>query len=830
MKRKRSKKVEITENVALFDDRPFMEKHNIKPAKVAALFLFIFSIFSFSALFGLAGNLGGIYFTLITDLFGLYAYFTPLLSLFITYIILAKKMSLFKSLRLWLFVVLIVDIYITIGFFQIAGKLGNSLTLGLQNSIGSIPTVFGILLTSLFSLFRIFETSIGDLFGLDLGSRNEDEKVTVLPEADEELDLPQEEEKGPGFLSKLFFWRGDKAEAIEVNHLDDFPKPVEDEYEEVEVEPEPEVEDYRSAMYKAVSVDMEKPEREKVMVKKLVKKEVAPETSENKKENEERLRQLNEKYKRPPLSMYTEDTGKASAGDNKENARIIKRTLADFGISVEMDEVTVGPTVTRYALKPAQGVKIEKIMNLANNIALELGVPTVSIIRVHERSLIGVEVPNKQKAKLGLSSLLSNREFLERKDKLTLTLGKDIYGEPVFADMTKMPHLLIAGTTGSGKSVLVHGIIHSLIYKNSPYDLKFIMVDPKKVELSLYNNLPHLYTPVIKDPKKAVQTLNWLVQEMDRRYAILEECGKQNIGAYHAYAMEKYKKAEGREVKDKLPERMPYIVLVIDELADFMMKYPKEMESGIVKLAQMSRAIGIHLILATQRPSTNIITGVIKGNIPSRIALRVASQVDSRVILDQGGAEKLLGYGDLLFVNADGSDIKRIQSPNVSEEETKDVVAFLRSEYDDLVTEELKTPDGNIVGAQNLGGGYGGNSGPVSDADFNGDDDKYEQAKEVVQQTGKTSISNLQVRLGTGYARSAKLINMLEQAGVIITVTDNNGKKVKVVAGAETGDAAKSEKLEKQADKILAGEKVDLEEIDEMPKKSEKEVNGFFRF
>jgi S-DNA-T family DNA segregation ATPase FtsK/SpoIIIE len=217
------------------------------------------------------------------------------------------------------------------------------------------------------------------------------------------------------------------------------------------------------------------------------------------------------------LSMYTEDSGKASAGDNKENARIIKRTLADFGISVEMDEVTVGPTVTRYALKPAQGVKIEKIMNLSNNIALELGVASVSITRVHEKSLIGIEVPNKQKASLGIGSLLNRKDFLERKDKLTMTFGKDIYGDPVFADMTKMPHLLIAGTTGSGKSVLVHALINSLIYKNSPYDLKFILIDPKKVEFALYGNLPHLYTPVIKDPKKAVQTLNWLVQEMDRR-------------------------------------------------------------------------------------------------------------------------------------------------------------------------------------------------------------------------------------------------------------------------------------------------------------------------
>lgn len=655
----------------------------------------------------------------------------------------------------------------------------------------------------------------------------EDEQEYVEPV----VALP-EPKTAPGFFSRFSFFPSKKKDnqEVQVSHLDnlDDTQNDADEYEEIEVEETVESpEDYRSDMYKAVSVELTKEEKEKVMVKKLIKKPDARINNENKVVNQEVLRQASEKYSRPPLSMYTEDTGKASAGDNKENARIIKRTLADFGISVEMDEVTVGPTVTRYALKPAQGVKIEKIMNLSNNIALELGVASVSITRVHERSLIGIEVPNKQKANLGIGSLLSKKDFLERKDRLTMALGKDIYGDPVFADMTKMPHLLIAGTTGSGKSSLIHALINSLVYKNSPYDLKFILIDPKKVEFALYNNLPHLYTPVIKDPKKAVQTLNWLVQEMDRRYAILEECGKQNITGYHAFVLDKYKRAESRggDTKEKLPERMPYIVLVIDELADFMMKYPKEMESGVVKLAQMSRAVGIHLILATQRPSTNIITGVIKGNIPSRVALRVASQVDSRVIIDQGGAEKLLGYGDLLFVNADGSDLKRIQSPFVREEEIKDVVAYLREEYDDVVAEELKTQDGNIVGAQNLGGNN--NGAPVSDADFAAEEDKYEQAKEVVLQTGKTSISNLQVRLGTGYARSAKLINMLEQAGVIITITDNSGKKVKAVAGQGNSDQAESERLEKEADKILEQGKVEQEEVNE---EETAKNNSFFRF
>lgn len=802
---------------------------NINPLKALSLFLFLFAIFSFFALFGLGGSVGGMYFTFITYVFGLFAYLTPLLCLFFAYTIFFKKTNIYLTLQFWLITFFIFIFIIFSGIFQLAGSFGNSLATNLQSSFGVIPTIFILSITTIAILLKIFDIDINKFF-----EKDEPETPVIIPEIPmQNLDLSKEmETEGKNIFSKLFglLFGAKKAESeniTKVNHLENFAN-EEDEYEEVEVEDDSVKEDYRSAMYKAVSVDLTKEEKEKIKVRKLVKKEMPVEQAANKASNDERLRQLNEKYTRPPISMYTEDSGRPSAGDNKENARIIKRTLSDFGISVEMDEVTVGPTVTRYALKPAQGVKIEKIMNLANNIALELGVASVSITRVHERSLIGIEVPNKQKASLGIGSLLARKDFLERKDKLTMALGKDIYGEPVFADMTKMPHLLIAGTTGSGKSVLVHGIINSLIYKNSPYDLKFILIDPKKVELSLYNNLPHLYTPVIKDPKKAVQTLTWLVQEMDRRYAVLEVVGKQNIAAYHAYSLEKYRRAENGNFKDKLPEKMPYIVVVIDELADFMMKYPKQMESGIVKLAQMSRAIGIHLILATQRPSTNIITGVIKGNIPSRIALRVASQIDSRVILDQGGAEKLLGYGDLLFVSADGSDIKRIQSPNVTEEEARDVVAYLREEYDDIVTEDLKTADGEIIGAQNLNSGQNFSGGIVSDSDFNSDDDKYEQAKEIVLQTGKTSISNLQVRLGTGYARSAKLINMLEQAGVIITITDNSGKKVKAVAGYGDSNMAKSEELEKKADELLQAEEVEIAEtINDNSQKPA--VNSFFR-
>ncbi len=838
MKKQKNRAKEKMEDPDFSEPKKFPKISKEQAVVILSFLLFLFTIFAFFSLFGQGGSLGSSYFTFTTNAFGAYAYFTPLLSLFFAYTFFFKKTFIFRVLNFWLFITLLFMIFIVLGFFNMNGSVGESLTSSLKNSFGTLPTLFVVFIASMLSLFTIFETSTSEVFGKLVRKReiNNEDYSEQENELGEEYTQKQEI-KSPGILSnifsKIFGSNSESANEINVNHAEELEN-NKDDYEEIEEENQAE-EDYRSAMYKAVSVDLTKEEKEKVKVKKLVKKETPVETIQNKKANEEMLRQASEKYNHPPLSLYTEDSGKASAGDNKENARIIKRTLADFGISVEMDEVTVGPTVTRYALKPAQGVKIEKIINLANNVALELGVASVSITRVHERSLIGIEVPNKQKASLGIGSLLNRKDFLERKDRLTMTLGKDIYGEPVYADMTKMPHLLIAGTTGSGKSSLVHALINSLIYKNSPYELKFILIDPKKVEFALYNSLPHLYTPVIKDPKKAVQTLNWLVQEMDRRYAILEDSGKQNINAYHSFVLEKYKKAEVREnLKEKLPEKMPFIVLIIDELADFMMKYPKEMESGIVKLAQMSRAVGIHLILATQRPSTNIITGVIKGNIPSRVALRVASQVDSRVIIDQGGAEKLLGYGDLLFVNADGSDLKRIQSPFVKEEEIKDVVAYLREEYDDLIAEELKTPDGNIVGVQNISG----TGGSVSDVDFSSEDDKYEQAKEVVIQTGKTSISNLQVRLGTGYARSAKLINMLEQAGVIVTVTDNSGKQVKVVAGQTSKTESKpQENISNTREDILKVEpkeqtqdKDEDTEDEEVIEKKKEDVNSFFRF
>lgn len=460
-------------------------------------------------------------------------------------------------------------------------------------------------------------------------------------------------------------------------------------------------------------------------------------------------------YIPPPLTLLEKDKGKPNIGDMNGNMIIIKRTLLSFGISVEMDEVTIGPTFTRYALKPAQGVKLSRIVGLQNELSLALSAKTIRIeAPIPGKSLVGIEIPNKVKSTVGLATLLADEKFQNSTKPLTIALGRGLSGKALFGNLAKMPHLLVAGTTGSGKSVTIHSIITSLLYRNGPEDLQFIMVDPKRVELTLYNKIPHLLTPVITDAKKTILALKWTAREMDRRYDILQAESVQNIESYHANVYEKAKK-NGEEA-----ERLPYITIVIDELADIMQAYPRELESAIIRLAQMSRAVGIHLILSTQRPSVNVITGLIKANIPTRIALQVSSQIDSRTILDQGGAEKLLGAGDMLYACAESPNPERLQSAFISEDEVKKVVEYLRKSYIDELPNSIEL-SGSID--------KGGNSlfTDSIDSGDSADDDLYEDARMTVIEAGKASTSFLQRKLGVGYARAAKLIDMLEERGVV---------------------------------------------------------------
>lgn len=508
----------------------------------------------------------------------------------------------------------------------------------------------------------------------------------------------------------------------------------------------------------------EESEQEEIAPTKTDDKKVEPEVEEMEYEEstiEEEIeiiktdkKKVHTNYVPPPLSLLEKDKGKPNIGDMKGNMNTIQRTLATFGISVEMDEVTVGPTVTRYALKPAQGVKLSRIVGLQNELALALSAKTIRIeAPIPGKSLVGIEVPNKSKSIVGLATLLSDDKFQNASKPLTVALGRGLSGKAIFGNLAKMPHVLVAGTTGSGKSVTIHSIITSLLYKNGPEDLRLIMVDPKRVELTLYNKIPHLLTNVITDPKKTILALKWAAREMDRRYDILQAESVQNIESYHSNVYGKAKK--GVEM-----ERLPYIVIVIDELADIMQAYPRELESAIVRLAQMSRAVGIHLVLSTQRPSVNVITGLIKANIPTRVALQVSSQVDSRTILDQSGAEKLLGAGDMLYACAETPQPERLQSAFISEDEVKKVAEYLRKSYIDEIMDTIEL-SGNID--KSSGTLFSDNM----DSDDDNGDDLYEDARMTVIEAGKASTSYLQRKLGVGYARAAKLIDMLEERGII---------------------------------------------------------------
>ena len=441
-----------------------------------------------------------------------------------------------------------------------------------------------------------------------------------------------------------------------------------------------------------------------------------------------------------PLSLLNKKSEKPVAGDIINRMAIIQKTLGNFGLEVEMGAYSVGPTVTQYTLKPADGVKLVKITALSNDLALALAAHPIRIeAPIPGKSLVGIEVPNQSVAIVYLRDLLASQEFRSRKTNLTFALGLDVAGKSWIADINKMPHLLVAGSTGSGKSVCLNAIILSLLFSNSPDDLKFILVDPKRVEFPVYNGVPHLLTPVITDVKKTVNSLKWAIGEMERRFDVLSHANCRDIGSYNSGAR----------------EPLPYIIIVIDELADLMAASGAEIEACIIRLAQMSRAVGIHLVVATQRPSVDVITGLIKANITSRIAFSVGSLVDSRTILDTSGAEKLLGRGDMLFTTSDLSKPKRLQGAYVGEEDVKKVVNHLKDTYG------KSSYDENIVEKQKIQ--------LASGLTVEGDDADplLPDAMETIMSAGKASASLLQRRLSVGYARAARILDILEKQGVI---------------------------------------------------------------
>jgi len=454
-------------------------------------------------------------------------------------------------------------------------------------------------------------------------------------------------------------------------------------------------------------------------------------------------------YKPPVIDLLERIEGRPISGDIKANANIIKRTLQHFGIEVEMGEVNVGPTVTQYTLRPAQGVKLSKIVTLHNDLALALAAHPLRIeAPIPGKALVGIEVPNKSIALVRLGSLLDSENF-KKLDLLNFALGRDVSGMPIFADLSKMPHLLIAGATGSGKSVCIHAIITSLIWRNGPSQLKFILIDPKRVELAYYRDLPHLLTPVVSDGKKSINALRWAVKEMERRYETLSDYNARDIAGFN-----------NQVIKSRESESfMPYLVIVIDELADLMAAYGREVEGTIIRIAQMARAVGIHLIVSTQRPSVEVLTGLIKANITARIALQVPSQVDSRTILDMAGAEKLLGNGDMLYMSNDSSKPRRLQGVFISEKEIKKIIGYVveKNPLTAAENEEFSIAENNLQPE----------SGSLDEFSESIDDELFEAAKEVIFQAKKASASLLQRRLRVGYARAARLLDILEEKGFI---------------------------------------------------------------
>jgi len=467
-------------------------------------------------------------------------------------------------------------------------------------------------------------------------------------------------------------------------------------------------------------------------------------------------------WQAPSVDLLEKKQSPADAGDVQQNAQTIRDTLAEFNIDVEMEGANIGPKVTQYTLKPPSGVKLTRITALETNIALNLAAQSLRIeAPIPGQRAVGIEVPNRKAADVRLYGVLTSKQWKNDREPLSFAIGKDISGEAVVGELNKMPHLLIAGQTGSGKSVMINTLLTSLLYRNSPSEMKLILVDPKQVEMAPYEDIPHLLTPVITEPEKTISALKWAVNEMERRYKLLAEEKLRDIKSYNQKIQSGSKKVsvtdeDGNEqqVDDGA---MPYIVVVIDELADLMMVAARDVEALIVRLAQKARAVGIHLVLATQRPSVDVITGLIKANIPARIAFTVASQIDSRTILDQIGAEKLLGQGDMLMLTPSMSKPKRIQGAWVMDEEVMKITDHLRMQSAPQYNDEIISQPVQL----------NGKGGVVMDFSGEGGDDMYKDAVRVVVESGKASTSLLQRRLRVGYARAARIIEEMEEQGII---------------------------------------------------------------
>lgn len=679
---------------------------------VGVVFLFAFSILLLLGMFGLAGAFGNALDDAVSYVFGWDRLVLPFFLMAWAYHVLAPErlpLRFSNVLGILLFFLTLNPLVHAVTFAdnlnvaeaalrQAGGKLGESVAIPLVNMVGMAGAI--VILTALFvvALLLMFNATLRQvLFVIDMALKG------VL------LAIR-------GITSPFRSWTDSRARE-KAAPLKELAEPESEEELEEEAE----------------EGDQEPTETEE---------------QEEEEEDEETERPAKPKKRYPrveiPFELLERRDQRPTSGDIVHNREVIRRTLDNFGIPVEMAEVAVGPTVTQFALKPSEGIKLSRITALHNDLALALAAHPIRIeAPIPGKSLVGIEVPNQSVATVGLREMLETREFRDHKGALSFVLGRDVSGKPWIGDLARMPHLLVAGATGSGKSVCLNTIVMSYLYALGPDDVKFVMVDPKRVELQVYNGIPHLVTPVITRVPETVNALKWALREMDKRYDLLAKFGARDLASYNA----------------RVQDRLPYLVILIDELADLMAASASEVEGPIVRLAQMSRAVGIHLVLATQRPSVDVITGLIKANIPGRVAFAVASATDSRTILDQQGAEKLLGRGDMLYSTAELAMPKRLQGAFVSENEIQRVVEFIKSKYDPA--------DYDFSVTERQGGSgvsFGGGAGLDADEES---DPLLDDAKEEIIRAGKASASLLQRRLKVGYARAARILDLLEEEGFI---------------------------------------------------------------
>lgn len=717
---------------------------------IAGVALFVSALLLLLSALGMAGVFGGTIYRWLYYVFGVGYYVLPILltgwawSLFHTDTLEATL----RPVRATGAVLFLVSLLAIVGLLSdgYAGLLGELVAKPMKlylELIASLVILAGLLIVSLLLLFDselwvlIWRKCVGLFKKKDAEDPNFDETVPLTVDELDEIRTPESTDIVPTITQPV---HGDTEETLEEFELDD-----------------------------EISVD--------IISTKNTRKKKAPFVPHT-------------EYIAPPIALLDTDKGKPNAGDTKARANIIKKTLQHFKIPVEMGDIIPGPTVTQYSLKPAAGVRLNKIVSLQSNLELALAASPIRIeAPIPGRSVVGIEVPNMSKSTVGIGGLLASPEFIEEPTPLFVALGKDIAGAHHYGDIGKMPHLLVAGTTGSGKSVMIHSIVASLLYRNSPERMRLILVDPKRVELTLYDGIPHLLTPVVTDAKKCILTLKWAAKEMDKRYDILRENKVQSIGGYHeevltpALATFERMEAKGKDMTGfEMPDPMPHIVIIIDELADIMTSYPRELEGAIVRLAQMSRAVGIHLILSTQRPSKEVITGLIKANIPTRIALKVSSLLESRIILDQSGAEKLLGKGDMLYLAGDMAKPRRLQSPFLTTSEVKKITLFLKENNAKTLDEVIDIGSEHAIST-------GGNS--ASGIDFEEEmssdalDEMYEEVRAYVIAEQKCSTSLIQRRFRMGYGRAARILDQLEERGVIARSEEPN-RPPKVLIGKES--------------------------------------------